>query len=305
MTGRLSGRGRACVAFLVQLALLIGFLPGVVGSARAQARERDLFVSVLDKDGQPVKGLGAEDFIVREDGVAREVLRVRQASEPMQIALLVDNSAATSAAIPDMRKALHTFIDRMTGRGEVALVTYAERPTIAVDYTSDLTRQKAGVDRLFAIPGSGAYSLDAILETARGLRKREAARPHIVVVTLESTEFTTLHYDNVLGPLASSGAALHVVLVGRTRTGGLTDEERNRDQVFDMGARQSGGRRDMVLSSLALPDAMGKLADELSAQYRVTYARPQTLIPPEKVLVSTKRADLTARGTPVRSGATQ
>jgi hypothetical protein len=33
----------------------------------------------------------------------------------------------------------------------------------------------------------------------------------------------------------------------------------------------------------------------------VTYARPQMLIPPEKITISAKRAELVVRGTPVKS----
>ena len=53
--------------------------------------------------GAPVADLGPADFIVREDNVAREVLRVAPASEPMQIALLVDNSQAAEPFIRDYR----------------------------------------------------------------------------------------------------------------------------------------------------------------------------------------------------------
>ena len=53
-----------------------------------------MYVSVLNEQGFPVPDLGPSDFIVREDGVAREVLRVAPAIEAMQIAVLVDNSAA-------------------------------------------------------------------------------------------------------------------------------------------------------------------------------------------------------------------
>jgi hypothetical protein len=40
---------------------------------------------------------------------------------------------------------------------------------------------------------------------------------------------------------------------------------------------------------------MKQLANELLKQYVVTYARPETLIPPEKVVVSVTRPGLTAR----------
>ena len=77
----------------------------------------------------------------------------------------------------------------------------------------------------------------------------------------------------------------------------IDEDARNRSAVLDEGPRTTGGRREMLLASSALPGALKKLATELKHQYRVTYARPQTLIPPESVTVSATRPGLTARGT--------
>ena len=48
---------------------------------------------------------------------------------------------------------------------------------------------------------------------------------------------------------------------------------------------------------MALGGALTKLAEELTHQYRVTYARPQSLIPPEHVTVASGKPGLKARGT--------
>ena len=71
-----------------------------------------MYVSVLNDAGAPVLGLGPADFIIREDNVAREVLRVAPATDPMQIALLVDNSQAARDYISNMRQALPEFVAR-------------------------------------------------------------------------------------------------------------------------------------------------------------------------------------------------
>src|SRR3954469_25299409 len=107
---------------------------------RAQTLQRGIYTSVLDKDGKPVANLTAADFVVREDNLAREVLRVEPATGPMQIALLVDNSQRSNNTIRDIREAAETFIKGVIGSGmknEVAVITVAERATILVDYTSD------------------------------------------------------------------------------------------------------------------------------------------------------------------------
>src|SRR5262245_3205211 len=84
----------------------------LTGSAAliAQAIPRAMYVSVLNDAGAPVPDLGPQDFVVREDNVAREVLKVEPATDPMQVALLVDNSAASRDAISDLRKGLHEFV---------------------------------------------------------------------------------------------------------------------------------------------------------------------------------------------------
>jgi hypothetical protein len=76
----------------------------------------------------------------------------------------------------------------------------------------------------------------------------------------------------------------------------LTDEGRSRSVVLDQGTTGTGGHRDQLLTPMGLPDRLKQLANELTHQYRVTYARPQSLIPPEKVTVTTTRAGATARG---------
>jgi hypothetical protein len=43
-----------------------------------------------------------------------------------------------------------------------------------------------------------------------------------------------------------------------------------------------------------------QIANELTHQYRVTFARPQSLIPPQRTTVSATKPGLTARGTLVK-----
>ena len=72
-----------------------------------------MYVSVVDQSGMPVPDLGLADFIVREDNLSREVLRVAPADDPMQIAILVDDSTAARDQVIDIRRALPGFIDAL------------------------------------------------------------------------------------------------------------------------------------------------------------------------------------------------
>jgi hypothetical protein len=265
-------------------------------AVRAQAQQRVVFASAVDKNGAPVTGLGPTDFVVREDRVAREVLNVVPASDAMQIALLVDNSQAADPYVRDLREGLTTFIqtigaDPSGARHQVAVITIGERPTINTDYTPSLDQAVKGAQRIFATPGSGAYLLDGIIETSKGIKKRESPRPVIVAVITAGVDLSDRAYQSALEPLRDSGAALHVLVVGRPLTA-----DQDRVMFVDLGTRETGGRYDTVLTGTGLRPRLKQLADELTHQYKVTYARPDTLIPPERVTVSAAKPGLTIRG---------
>ena len=282
---------------VLPLALLAAMLPA---AAAAQALERDIFVSVLDRSDKPVSNLGPRDFAVREDGRLREVLKVRRATEPIDLAVLVDTSAAAGSQINDLRRGLESFIAQMRSQAQISLVEFGERPTVLAGYTNDAKVLAEGVGRIFSRPGAGAYTLDAVVETLNGLKTRDAARSAIVVIWLGGQEFSTRDDRSVTELLAEQGPALHVLTVSRgTPPDAMTTDGRSRESVFDRGARDSGGSRQNILSSMAIKDALDGIAADLLSQYRVTYARPQSLIPPEKIAVSVTGDNLTARGTPM------
>src|SRR5262245_28412395 len=121
---------RAKAGCLVMATLVV---PAWLG---AQSPQRAIYVSVVDRAGNLVPGLGAADFVVREDGVTREVIKVEPASDPMHIALLIDNSQAAERFQRDYREAVTAFITAISaeapaaGKHQIALISLASRPTI-------------------------------------------------------------------------------------------------------------------------------------------------------------------------------
>jgi VWFA-related protein len=267
---------------------------------QAQAKERTMFVSVLDRDKKPIKTLQPEDITIREDNAAREILRIVPATDPMQIALLVDTSQAATQRIQRMRDALTAFTNKVaTGTHEISIVTMADRATLLLDSNKDAkTIVGKGVNRLFATPGSGMYLLDSIIQTTKGFQKRESARPVIVAVLTEGVEFSQDHYERVIDALKDSGTAFYaLVLTEGPEANPAADEIRNRNIVLDRGTKETGGRRETLITEMALQDNLLSIADELLTQFKVTYARPEQLIPPKNITVEAKAAGVTARGT--------
>ena len=288
------------LALFSTLTAMLVLAAGAAPSIRAQAgaRERTLFVSAVDSRGEPVDGLGPTDFVVTEDGRRREVLRVSKAVEPIDIAVLVDNSAAAERAIPSLRDGLKAFVGALAGDNQIAIVGLADRPTILLDYTSSRARLEDTAGRIFSMSSSGMTLLDAITETSAGLRRREATRAVIVPVITNGVEFTNRNARDVIRSMQDAGVALHAIVIGVLDFD--TTEERERGLVMDQGSEQTGGQHVTLLTEMAVEQALARLARQLSSQYKVVYGRPESLIPPDKTEVASGRAGVTMRGTPAR-----
>lgn len=301
---------RLLAAAGVTLALMVVLsapLP-VAHAQRAQDRDRAMYVTVTDRSGTPVTGLKAGDFVIREDGVQREVLRVAPATSPVDIALIVDNSEPAEPAIADMRRALTEFVKEMASGNDITIVAIGGRPQMLQDYTRNGELLNRAIGRLFAEPGSGAYLLEALSSVAGGVSKRAPERALIVAIFMRSgPEFSGQPYETVAAALRGCGAAFDAIVLEATPSvqpptrGAQARAIQDRDRVLDEGTRETGGVYRQVLSSMALAPELKSIADLLRNQYRVVYARPESLIPPQKISVSVKDPGMTARGTPVKA----
>jgi VWFA-related protein len=296
---------------LAGAALLIG--AGSLASAQTPAltavREgvaRNVYISATDEKGAPATDLTPPEITVKEDGASRHVLDVEPASATMQVVLLIDDSGP---GIQEVREGVASFIRIVQSSAEIAIVTTAKQNTMLVDFTSDRGALQNAVNRLTTRTTSGGYLLDAIQESARTLVRREAVRPVIVVLALEGTEYSNVSAGQVLEDVRRSGAIVYVVSVGKPAMKTMTswnqrptdsihealDETIARSTVFAEAPRRSGGRTEQVGQASGIPTRLAEIAYELRDQLVVTYARPQSAKPAEKIEVTVKRRGLKVR----------
>ena len=198
--------------------------------------------------------------IVAVSSASPALAQERPASEPLRIVVLADTSQSMEPYINDLRQALRGFFREMAGSAEIALFEFGDRPTRVVDYTRDPALLEAGIGRLFARPGSGSYVLDAIVEASRDLQLRETGRSVIVVISGQGPEFSQRFHESVLRDLRASHATLHSMVITRSRLPILRSDVRERELTLSEGASITGGRREDLLTSMALDDKLNDLA---------------------------------------------
>ena len=283
------------LAIGVIVALTAAGAEPIVRAAQRERVERHVFVGVVNAKGEPAQGLAAADFVVREDDVAREVLRVSPTSQPTHVALLIDDTQEFNRVLVDMRSALDKFVVGMSGLPtppSMTLVTMAERPTIAVPWTSSDIAVGRGIQRIIPRPGSGSYLQDAIMETCQALRKQGAAQPVIVAFVMDSSAaLSDLLHTRVADGLKEASASLWTVQLQRNTPQGSTGE-RERARVIGDVTTWSGGMNVPVLSPAGLEKAFATLSASILNRYDVTYGRPETLIPPSKLSIEVRDRSL-------------
>lgn len=275
---------------------------GATGPQTAGQREnrptnqQRVYVSVVDKKGVPVTALGVTDLTIKEDGASREVLKVEPATDPMQMAILVDTSAASAAAISDLRSSVKAFAAAIWAKSpdtEIALYSFGARPTLEADYSTSPTNLNRRVERLFTVSDSGSTLIDAVIEVSGGLKKRGAARPVIVAYVDENgPEFSNRRHDKAFEAVAAARGSLWVVARQGFTSATSTPENRERAMVIGDVTTRTGGRSSMVFDGSAIKGRLSEMASQLLSQWVVTYGRTDTLVPPEKLEIRLVNQDL-------------
>jgi VWFA-related protein len=185
------------------------------GGARAQAplvfeaRVESVYVDVfVTRDGQPVAGLGAESFEVRDEGVVRPFELLGTTSVPLAAVLAFDVSGSVAGAkLVALQKAGAAFLEGLADSDEASLLTFNEELTWVVPPTTD----KAVIARALAglRPRGGTALYDGLF--AASALPSSPARALVAVFSDGEDNISWLDEPRVKDALARSNALVHVV----------------------------------------------------------------------------------------------
>ena len=260
----------------------------------AAAAERVVYVTVMDSNGAPVADLGPADLTVKEGGKEREIARAVPASARMRLTLAIEERLVADSSV---RMAMFEFMKRTAESADIRLVTIGLRNTTVVDYTGSLEVLVTAINKFSLNPSRDSNVAEGVLEIADHYAATKPDRPVLLVLALSGGQ-AGVQPRTVLEKLRQSAALMYsVTLAGASETGGVgtLSDQSGREQVLGEGPKQSGGRRIEVPSTGAFSRSLQQVADELRAQYAITYVLPDGVKPDRRFDISAKRKGIRLR----------
>ena len=167
-------------------------------------------VSVLDKNGTPIRGLQRADFSVYEDKVQQEISLFKQEDIPLSVGLVIDGSGSMSDKLDRLNAASLTFVRESNPNDETSIVSFADEAILEQDFTKDTKELSRALDGIAANGNTALY--DAVFLATKHLNQHGAHEKKVLLVVSDGDDNKSKYkLDAVLKMLQESKIMLYSI----------------------------------------------------------------------------------------------
>lgn len=138
-------------------------------------------VSVLDRNGRFIIGLGKNDFKIYEDGVPQKVEYFASLEQPFTVVLLIDVSNSTAFKIEEIQDAAIAFINQLRPEDRVTIISFDEKVRILSPVTNNRAQLQNAIRQLDFGGGTSLY--EAVDQAIKRELTRIQGRKAVVLFT--------------------------------------------------------------------------------------------------------------------------
>jgi len=225
----------------------------------------EVYASVTDERGEPVKGLSQRDFELRENGEPQTIGSFSAGDFPLTVALALDRSFSMAGPrLAASKSAARAFLDELRTQDEVTLLGVGSEVEVLAPLSTDRRAQYAAIDRVDAFGSTGLH--DAIIR-AIDLTQAGKGRRALIILSDGNDRYSTASADTALARARASDVMVYPVAVGTTRP-----------SLFAELATLTGGRSYQIKDPARLTETLRALARELRSQYLLGYTPSRALV---------------------------
>ena len=280
MTGRL--QAAAAAAAVAVLLPLSEWADSAQFTSRVNAVE--VYATVLDAAGAPLKGLQASDFIVLENGREQQISTFAAGEFPLSVAVAIDRSFSMAGRqLAAARSAARVFLGELQPADDAMVLAIGSSVEVLAPLSTDRAAQLAAVDRVDAFGTTGLY--DAIVAAIAAIQEARGRRA-LVLLSDGSDRYSSTPAQEALVRARKSDVLVYPIAFGRRRP-----------PLFAELASVTGGRSFHVEDARQLPGTLRQIAAELRHQYLLGYTPPGAQDAPgwRSIEVTVRRPGLTVR----------
>jgi len=276
------------------LSLLLAASLAAPSAPASDDAARRVTVAVYTKKEAPVEDLRSEEVEIKEDGKKRTLLGLERDERRVDVALILDSSAAMGAEYrSSLVAAATTFWKALPDEARISVWTSGAAPSKVVDFDTDLDDGEAALQQV--APAGPSATLHTIIDASRDLQRERAPRRYVVIVTNSVIEASKTLIERTFRTIARARVTPMVILVKRHADAVQTWDT---ETIFEQMADGYGGSYDLVLGPQASHKMLQRVAADLSSQYLVRYESEAEK--PGRPEVKVKR-----KGVRVRAGLSQ
>jgi Ca-activated chloride channel homolog len=254
--------------------LAVTTLLGSVRDARVEAQTPqfgtsvqvvEVYASVTDPKGEPIRGLRRDRFTVLEDGRPQEIGTFIEGEFPLSVAIAIDRSwSMKGERLAAAKEGARTLVAELRPDDRAMIVAVSGMVDVAAPLSGDRRAQQAAIDALD--PWSTTALHDAVAASIDRIQEGSGRRA-LVLFSDGSDRYSQMDAAAVLDGARRSDVMVYPVAVGRTRPTLLPEL-----------AAVTGGRSFQANDRAAAAAAARAIARELRTQYLIGYtpARPRT-----------------------------
>jgi VWFA-related protein len=224
-------------------------------------------ISVLDKDGLPVRGLQQANFTIYEDKVQQDITLFKHEDIPLSVALVIDASGSMSDKLERLHASAMTFVRESNPDDETAIESFADDVTLEQDFTRNqhtLSRALAGIT-----PNGNTSLYDAVFLAAKHLNEQGFHDKKVLLVVSDGEDNKSRYkLKEVLSAIRESKIILYAV-------GLLTPEPlftpNDGKKALKKLAEATGGASFFPKNLNEVEEICKKIARDLREQYTVGY----------------------------------
>ena len=221
-------------------------------------------VSVLDKKGMPIRGLGQEDFSVYENKVRQDISLFKQEDIPLSVGLVVDASSSMYKKRDRLNVAAMTFVQESNPQDETSVFSFADVVNLDQEFTANPDDLRYALNRIQSIGKTALY--DAIYLAAQHLKDEAFHDKRVLLVMTDGDDNQSkLKLKQILALLRESQIIVYTV--------GLLSVEDEGGGGFALKqiAEAGGGAAFFPRNARDVEEVCRRIARDLRNQYTIGY----------------------------------